>query len=360
MHIKPPRPASANPLLGWQVDRAAIRHVGRDLQRPECVLAEADGTLWAADARGGVMRLATDGTQALITGRPSSGTTDNADSFAGRYVQAQGSLPNGLAFAASGDILIANWGRDALEIMGRDGALRTLHDRIDGQPLGKANFVLRDSKGRLWLTITTRAQPWTRQLITKACDGYIAVIDQHGIRIAADGFCGTNEIRFDAREEWLYVVESTGQRISRLRVGDDGSLSGRETYGPSRLRGFPDGFAFDEFGNLWITLIFSDELIAITPEGDVLTLLDDSTPGAASTLARHFDEGTLTPEVLAPIHGTLAPWMASITFGGPDRRTVYLGSLRGSTLPSFRSPVAGLPMIHWSEKHAPPQGDKPE
>ncbi len=52
--------------------------------------------------------------------------------------------------------------------------------------------------------------------------------------------------------------------------------------------------------------------------------------------------------------------MASITFGGADRKTVYLGSLRGSTLPSFRSPVAGLPMIHWSEKPAPPQGDKPE
>jgi len=45
--------------------------------------------------------------------------------------------------------------------------------------------------------------------------------------------------------------------------------------------------------------------------------------------------------------GTIAPWMASVTFGGPDLATVYLGSLRGSRLPSFRSPVAGLPMVHW-------------
>jgi hypothetical protein len=42
-----------NPLHGWQVDRARIRTVGHDLQRPECILAERDGTLWAADARGG-------------------------------------------------------------------------------------------------------------------------------------------------------------------------------------------------------------------------------------------------------------------------------------------------------------------
>ena len=33
--------------------------------------------------------------------------------------------------------------------------------------------------------------------------------------------------------------------------------------------------------------------------------------------------------------------------GGNDLRTVYLGSLRGTTIPSFRSPVAGLPMVHW-------------
>ncbi|MEI6384356.1 MAG: SMP-30/gluconolactonase/LRE family protein, partial [Betaproteobacteria bacterium] len=42
-------------------------------------------------------------------------------------------------------------------------------------------------------------------------------------------------------------------------------------------------------------------------------------------------------------------WMASVTFGGPDLRTVYIGSLLGSTIPSFQSPVAGLPMVHWFE-----------
>jgi len=41
-------------MIGFQVDRSEIRYVGRDLQRPECILAEPDGTLWAADARGGL------------------------------------------------------------------------------------------------------------------------------------------------------------------------------------------------------------------------------------------------------------------------------------------------------------------
>ena len=342
---------SRNPLKGWQVDRAAIRHVGQDLQRPECVLAERDGMLWTADARGGVMRIAPDQTQQLVVPRIERADASQArsDDFDGRYVQAEGSLPNGLAFATNGDFLIANWGTDAVERMSRDGLLQTLHDHIDGQPLGKANYVLRDRRGRIWVTVTTREEPWTRQLQTRTADGYIALIDERGFRIVAEGFCGTNEVRFDAREEWLYVVESTGQRISRLRVADDGALGQREVYGPARLPGFPDGFAFDAFGNLWITLIFSDELVAITPEGELLTLLDDSHPTTKARMMSAFDAGTLTPDILAATHGTLAPWMASITFGGPDLRTVYLGSLRGSTLPSFRSPVAGLPMVHWDE-----------
>jgi gluconolactonase len=51
---------------------------------------------------------------------------------------------------------------------------------------------------------------------------------------------------------------------------------------------------------------------------------------------------------MAAAAGTLAPWMASLTFGGPDLQTVYLGSLRGTTLPSFRAPVAGLSLVHWN------------
>jgi gluconolactonase len=337
-----------NPLQGWQVDRAAIRHVGRDLQRPECVLAQRDGTLWAADARGGVMHIGPDGEQRLVVPRQPGDEPPPTD-FNTRYVQSQGSLPNGMAFLPNGDFIIANWGTDSVEVMSREGQVRRLFDTIDGQPLGKANFVLRDSRGRVWLTVTTRMQPWTDSINARARDGYIALIDDKGVRIVADGFEGTNEVRLDAKEEWLYVVESNGRRISRLRIQEDGSLTDREVYGPRTLEGFPDGFAFDAYGNLWVTLVMTDKLIAITPAGDVLTLLDDSNPAAVRRLDEHYEARTLTPEIMGACAGTLAPWMASLTFGGADLRTVYLGSLRGTTLPSFRSPVAGLPLVHWNE-----------
>jgi len=34
----------------------------------------------------------------------------------------------------------------------------------------------------------------------------------------ADGFHFTNEIRFDAHEAFLYIVETTGPHLSRMRV----------------------------------------------------------------------------------------------------------------------------------------------
>ena len=336
----------SNPLIGWQLDRSEIRTLGHDLQRPECILAERDGTIWTADARGGVMKINPDGSQQLIT--PFVDAPVAEAGYESRYIQARGSLPNGLCLAPNGsDFIIANWGTNALERMTRAGHLTTLCTEIDGLPMGKANFPLRDKKGRIWFSVTTRAEPWSDQINTRATDGYIALLDEHGVRIVADGFCGTNEIRFDPAEEWLYVVESSGWRISRLRVQPNGNLTDREVYGPSRLDGFPDGFAFDAYGNLWVTLIFTDQLIAITPDGDVLTLLDESNPVTKKALFTAYENRAVTPAILGATMGTLAPWLASLTFGGPDLQTVYLGTLRGTTVPYFRSPVAGQPMIHW-------------
>ena len=347
--------AERNPLDGFTVDRASIRFIGHDLQRPECILAEPDGTLWSADARGGVMKLRHDGTQTFI-GQKASDRFGAAGAASAGDLEAkftQGTLPNGLAFAANGDILISNFGTDLLEVMSRDGATRTLHDRIDGQPIGKVNFVLRDSKNRVWITVSTRVNPWTTAAATRVRDGYIALVDRGGIRIVAEGFHFTNEIRMDANEEWLYIVETTGPHITRMRVGVDGSLSRREVFGPPNLGGYPDGIAFDSFGNLWCTLVMIDQLIALTPDGEQRLLLDDSDPATLEVFRDAMAKQAVTTGLMTATRGTIAPWMASVTFGGADLKSVYLGSLMGTRIAYFRSPVAGLPMVHWSGKAAP-------
>jgi len=242
--------------------------------------------LWSADARGGMVRIAPDGTQTFITDTERAMFSDADDE---ETCITEGTLPNGLAFAENGYFLIANFGTDLLERMTRDGETQTLHDNIDGKPMGKVNFVLRDLKNRVWLTISTWATNWMRSFSPDVDDGYVELVDRGSIRIVADGFTFTNEVRLDAKEEFLYVVETIGKRVSRLRVGEDGALAGHEIFGPSNLgKGFPDGIAFDSFGNLWGTLIMPDQFFVSTPEGTCQILLDDDNPQATDALEKVF------------------------------------------------------------------------
>src|SRR5690349_5171733 len=97
--------STRNPVLDFEIDKSGIRYIGQDLQRPECILAEPDGSLWVADARGGVVQIDPAGGQRIIT-QKRSGHFQTAGSEATRYLE--GTLPNGLAFAKNGDILISN------------------------------------------------------------------------------------------------------------------------------------------------------------------------------------------------------------------------------------------------------------
>jgi sugar lactone lactonase YvrE len=248
-----------NPIFDFELDKSALQYVGNGLQRPECILAEPDGSLWIADARGGVIHLQPDGQQKIVTQR-SSEHFAGVDNEASRYLE--GTLPNGLAFAANGDILIANFGTDRLEIMTREGESRILADHIDGQPIGKVNFVLRDSKDRIWITVSTRIKNWMHALRPDLPDGYIARYVDGKFRIVAEGFHFTNEIRMDAREEYMYVAETTGGCISRMRVHEDGSLGEREVFGPpvsAKARGLMESrlTPAETSGEPWSTLTSS-------------------------------------------------------------------------------------------------------
>jgi sugar lactone lactonase YvrE len=339
-----------NPILNFEIDKEKLRYIGADLQRPECILAERDGRLWAADARGGVIRIDPNEKQTVIQQKQLSSFA-NADSEANRYLT--GTLPNGLAFARNGDFLIANFGTDCLEVMTRGGDSHVIADNIDGLPIGKVNFVLRDSKDRLWVTISTRIKNWMHALRTDLKDGYIACYENGHFRVVAEGFGFTNEVRFDAKEEFLYVVETTGGCVTRLRCNERGQLVDREVFGPSRLGkgAWPDGIAFDSAGNLWGTMVYSDKLFVLTPQGDLRVLLDEGDPRNVDALEKQFFNNHVTEDVLFATGQGVAPWMASVTFGGPNLETIYIGSLRGKRIPYFQAPVPGLPMVHWYDRY---------
>ncbi len=332
----------ANPLDGFTVDKNDITYLGQDLKRPECILAEKDGTVWSADERGGVVKIAPDGTQEFIPQRFASGGA------------IEGTVPNGMAIADNGDILIANFGTNCLERMKRNGETTVMFETLDGGAWpGKLNFVVRDSKNRLWITISTMIDDYMPASISKDVqDGRILLYEEgKGVKVVAEHVHFANECRLDANEEYIYVAQTCGRNVARFKIAPNGDLSDKEIFGPTDTGAFVDGITFDSFGNLWGTHVMVDRIFAITPEGELKILLDDGRPGDVETIDRAFQAGEVTTELLMDCGGPIARWTASITFAGDDLKTVYVGSLFGDRIASFKSPVAGLRMAHWYESY---------
>ena len=65
-----------------------LRFVGKDLSRPENLIAEKDGTLWISDSRGLVTHLDPEGTQTLL-GSPGGERNGPAIDREGKYLRAR-------------------------------------------------------------------------------------------------------------------------------------------------------------------------------------------------------------------------------------------------------------------------------
>ena len=73
-----------NPVLDFGIDASKLNYIGEGLQRPECILAEKDGTLWSADSRGGVVKLSPEEEK---SGRESEPETARDRHRSGLYVE---------------------------------------------------------------------------------------------------------------------------------------------------------------------------------------------------------------------------------------------------------------------------------
>ena len=307
--------------------------VGRDLNRPECVLATRDGTLVCSDWAGGVTRIAPDGRQERVLAR------------AAPWLR-----PNGIALSRDGTILVAHLGGDAGGVyrLGRDGSLAPVVTEVEGRVLPPTNYVMEDAFGRLWATVSTRHEPRHEAWRADVADGFIVLMDRRGARVVADGLGYTNEVQLDATGRWLYVNETFARRLSRFRVDSSGDLADRETvadFGPGT---FPDGLAFDVEGGVWITSIVSNRLIRVAPDGSKEVVLEDGDRDHLARVEDAYRHGAMVRAHLDQIESRRLASISSLAFGDPDLRTAYLGCLLGTSIARVRLPVAGRAPIHWA------------
>jgi sugar lactone lactonase YvrE len=302
-----------------------LQRVGANLHRPECVVVGGTGDVFVPDWRGGVTRIASDGAQETWLA--------HAPGIELR--------PNGIATMGDGTFLLANLS-DAGGVwrLHRNGWLEPFLIEIDGVPLPPANFVFVDRQHRVWISVSTRLVPRHAAWRPDFADGFVVLVDASGARVVAEGLHYTNEVRTDPTGTWLYVVETFGRRLTRFRIGADGTLDDRVTALTLGYGCFPDGFEFDEAGGIWVTSLISNRLLR-AQDGEVDTIVEDANPAYIDEVERAFARHEMRREHLGPIPGTTLQQVTSVAFGGPDRRSVYLGSLHATWLYRFTAGFAG-------------------
>ena len=252
-------------MTSFRVTVSDLRFVGRDLARPECVVATASGDVYVSDKRGGIVHLMPDGRQSLLPG-------EGVDGF----------LPNGFSLLPDRSFAVANLGYlgGAWRLM-PDGELIPEVVAVKGMTLPPTNFVhaeQRDGEVRLWVSVSTRHVPREHAFRRDIADGYIVLKDKTDVRVVADGLGFTNETKVDPSGRWLYVNETIARRLSRFAIRDHGELGPRQTVAEFGEGVFPDGFEFDAEGGIWIASVVSNRLLRIAPDGSQSVFLEDADP----------------------------------------------------------------------------------
>jgi sugar lactone lactonase YvrE len=285
------------------MDLSKTKTIGTGLVRPEGVMAADDGTINTTDGRGQCGRIEKNG----------------RTYFFGNL----GGLPNGLCLDSDGNCIVANIGNGQVQSLSPHGSHKVLLTEAEGKRMGTPNFPFIDSKNRLWVSNSTDHQDLRAALQGPVPDGSIVLVENDLSRIVSGGICFANGLTLDAEEKYLYVAETMERRILRYKITDDGSLEGREVYGPAVLGelGYPDGIAFDEAGYLWITFPSWNAVGYLTLRQELVMVLED-------------------PE------GRILRRPTNICFGWEGRKTAFLGSLEGTTIPYFEVPFPGMRLIH--------------
>ena len=285
------------------MDISHVKTIGKGIIRPEGVMAMDDGTLFTADARGQCARIHQDG----------------RTEFFGDL----GGAPNGICIDRQDRIIVANIGNGEVQALSNDGRHEVLMTHADGRRMRAPNFPFVDMQDRLWVSNSTEQEDINAVLLRPVPDGSVVLIENGRPRILADGIYFANGLTLDRAEEYVYVAQTMRRNVLRYRILSGGDLGPAEVYGPESLGrlGFPDGIAFDEAGNLWVTFPTRNAIGYITPAGQLEIYLED-------------------PD------RTVLQRPSNICFGGQDRKTAFIGSLEGSTIPYFDVPFPGMPLVH--------------
>lgn len=270
-----------------------IEILASGLDHPEGVAAGADGTVIAGGEAGQVYSVAPDGSWEEIasTGGFVLGVTRDGDS---NIYACDLKLAAVMKIAASGGV---------------DVYARGVEDRAMAQP----NSSVFDDEGYLYVSDSGGFG---------TNDGCLWVVDPAGTtRLLSDDVRAfPNGLALSADRRFLYVALSTLPGVVRLEVAEGRAL-GEVEFIASLPDTVPDGLAFDESGNLFVSCYAPDVIFRIRIDGTVETFAYD------------------------PLRGVLAS-PTNLAFCHADRRLLVIANLAGWHLARTEMEIAGAPLAY--------------
>jgi gluconolactonase len=257
--------------------------IAEGLGFPEGPAFDRRGNLYVVEIQGGqVSRIAPDGQRSLFA--------------------RTGGGPNGSAFGPDGNLYVCNNGgfprpgtereRGRIERITPGGAVSVLIDRIDGDPLASPNDLCFDAHGNFYFT-----DPVWGANLEEAPPGGVCFSDLSGrARQLHTGLKFPNGIGVTPDGTQLLVCESITSKLHAFEILAPGVLSPPTEFARLPDGAIPDGFAFDEAGNVLCCGFRSGKIHVFPPQG------------GARIGSIDFED----------------PQVTNVCFGGPGRRTLFV------------------------------------
>ena len=275
-------------------NKLQLTSVGFAFDHPEGVAWGPDGRAYAGGEAGQLYRFSLEG-----------GSLEE-------IARVDGGFLLGLAHDAAGNTYACDDRSRCVHRITSNGDISVYTGGNAEQQMRVPNYPVFDEKGNLYVS---DSGTWGAQ------DGFIWKVAPGGTKAGiwcrdASGF--TNGMCLSADGRFLYVVESSPPLISRVEIKADGS-AGERSVVVELPRQVPDGVAFDEAGNLYISLYNPNIIYRLSPRGELVTLYDD------------WEQLML-----------IAP--TNIAFGGRDMRDLIIASVCGWSVHTAKVDVPGIPV----------------
>ena len=202
---------------------------------------------------------------------------------------------NGLFFDADGNLLACADENNELWSISMDKDVAVLINDFEGSRLNGPNDLWIDAKGGVYFSDPFYKRPyWAHE--EKEIEEerlYYLSPDRESVRVVADGFVRPNGLIGTPDGKTLYVADIGDKKTYTYTINEDASLTDRTLFTEMGS----DGMTLDTEGNVYLT-------------GPGVTVFN-----SAGEQIEHIE----VPE----------RWTANVTYGGADRKTLFITAMKG-------------------------------